>query len=170
MPISITVKSDGVLEQVRANLDKLPQWYPAIIRTHLPRLGERIVEVMRSTVEPNRYTGGLSDSITSEYDDGEQSVAIFPTVERGQYDGGLILELGTRPIPNAPYAPIAAWADFRGLPAFPVWWKIRVEGVTAHPFLQATLEASESLIDETGRRIVTDMADSVLTGAGKVSL
>ena len=42
--------------------------------------------------------------------------------------------LGTGPIPNAPYGPIAEWAAHKGIPAFPVWYKIRTEGITANRF------------------------------------
>ena len=170
MSLSWSVKSDGTLEQIVANLQKFPQWWPVVVREYFPPLGERVSEIMRQVVEPHRYTGALSDSITSEYNDGDQSVSIFPTAMRGQYDAGQILELGTRPIPNAPYGPIAAWADFKGLPAFPVWWKIRNEGVNAYPFLQDTLDAADEHIHETMRRMLSQLADDILTGAGKTGI
>ena len=170
MSLNFSLQSDGTLEQLSANLARFPEWWPAIVRTHLPPLGERVADVMRETIEPHRYTGVLSDSITSKYDDGEQAVSIYPTAKRGEYDGGLILELGTRPIPNAPWGPIKAWADFRGLPAFPVWWKIRNEGVNAYPFLQDTLDTSDDQINEAIRRMLTELADHILTGTGTVSV
>lgn len=43
---------------------------------------------------------------------------------------------GTEPIPNAPYTPIAEWAEKKGLPAFPVWYKIRTEGISENRFDQ----------------------------------
>mgnify|MGYP003394521515 CR=1 FL=1 len=169
MPLELTIRTDQRFDDLVANLEAFPDYWPAIVREHLPELGKRIVEIMREMVDPNRYTGGLQDSIESVYDDGEQTVTINPTVMRGQWDGGLILEMGTGPIPNAPYAPIRAWADFRGIPAFPVWYKIREEGVAAHPFIDRTLDAADEVIAETGRRMASAVADTVLTGTGTVS-
>lgn len=171
MPLGVTIKTDRKIEQLRAALQAMPRWMPAVIRTHLPPLGERVVEVMQAEIEPHRYTGELSDSIVSEYDDGEYAVSVHPTAMRGgKHDAGVLLELGTDPIPGVPWAPIKAWADFRGIPAFPVWMSIRTRGVKPHPFLQRTLDSSEGLIAETARRMAEDVAQAVLTGTGTESV
>ena len=152
--MSITITSDGVLEQVSANLENYPSWMPRVVGESMEILGKVIVYRMRDQVEPNRYTGALSESISSEYDSGVMEVTISPKAERGAYDAGTILELGTAPIPNLPWAPIAAWADFRGLPAFPVWYKIMTQGVSAHPFLQGTLDNSEQAMTAAALQII----------------
>ena len=141
--MSVTIKSDGKLEAVVANLESGATWMPKIIEQGMRALGKQVITRMQAAIEPNRYTGALSESITSEYDSAQMAVSIFPTAKRGNYDGGVILELGTGPIPNAPWAPIARWAEFRGLPAFPVVYKIRTVGVSEHPFLQRTLDSAE---------------------------
>lgn len=158
----ISIKSDGRLEQFVKNLGEASQWMPTLIEQTLKPLGERIVKIMQAKVRENRYTGALEDSITSEYESGESRVVISPKAMRGRWDAGLILELGTKPIPNAPYGPIKKWADFRGLPAFPVWYKIRTQGVSAHPFLERTLDASESEIGQAAQELVDKMAEKVL--------
>ena len=167
--MSITVKSDGVLEQVAAKLADAPSWLPTVAERHMPWLGAQVGEVMEGVLEGNRYTGELQSSIVSEYNPTEQAVSIHPTAQRGgRGDGGVILELGTGPIPNAPYGPIAAWAAFRGLPAFPVWWKIRTVGIDAHPFLQRTFDdgATGAAMVTAAERIVTDGALEIAAAGG----
>lgn len=166
--MSITIKSDGVLEKVSAKLQSAAEWLPQIYDRHLPWVGAQIAETMEGVLERNRYTGSLQSSITVRYDAAAGEVAIGPTVMRGAYDGGTLLEEGTGPIPNAPFAPIAAWAEFRGLPAFPVWWKIRTVGVDAHPFLEPTINdpSSGAALEEAGKRIVTDAALEVVSVEG----
>ena len=170
--MSLTIKSDGVLEAVSAKLAAAADWMPAIYDRHLPWVGAQIGETMEGVLERNRYRGDLQGSITAEYDSAAAEVAIGPTVRRGAYDGGTILEEGTGPIANAPWAPIAAWAEFRGLPAFPVWWKIRTVGVDAHPFLERTLNdpATQDALSEAGKRIVTDAALEVVSVEGVSSI
>lgn len=170
MPLSFTFKADKSFEQVQQAIATLPSWMPAILRSHMPPLGDRIAEVMRTQVEPHRYTGALSDSIESEYQDSDYSVSIHPTATRGNYDAGAILELGTKPIRRAPWEPIKAWAEFRGVPAFPVWYAIRTRGVRAHPFLDRTLAESAGPMTETARRIVTDVAIAITSGTGTNSI
>lgn len=164
--MSFSIKSDGVLEQVSANLQAMPGWMPAIVQANMERLGTAAVEEMRTAVEPNRYTGALSESILHKAEDGGYSQHIYPTAQRGPYDGGAILESGTRPIPNAPWGPIAGWAAFRGLPAFPVVYKIRTQGVSPHPFLDRTLEATGPHIARAGQDILIEMGARAMHGGG----
>ena len=173
--MTVTIKSDGVLEAVAAKLAAAPDWLPTIYERQMPWLGAQVSEVMEGVLEGNRYTGELQSSIVSVYDPSAAEVSIHPTAQRGgRGDGGVILELGTGPIPNAPYGPLAAWAAFRGLPAFPVWYKIRTVGADAHPFLQRTFDdgATGQAMQETARRIVIDGALEVVSveGVSSVSL
>lgn len=121
------------------NLRNAPKWMLVRRRKAARQLGRLGVDAMRDMVDVNRYTGKLGGSISATYADDGSTVAISPKVMRGKYDGGLLLEMGTRPIPNAPWQPIKRWANFKGLPAFPVWYKIRTRGVSPHPFLERTL-------------------------------
>lgn len=172
--MSISIKSDGVLEAVSAKLAAAPSWLPAIYATHLPWLGAQIAETMEGVLERNRYTGGLQGSITARYDSAATEVAIGPTAMRGAYDAGTLLEEGVGHPVAVPWAPIAAWADFRGIPAFPVWWKIRNVGIEAHPFLQPTMDdgQTQTAIEEGARRIVTDAALEAVSveGVNAISL
>lgn len=155
-----TITSDGVLEAVAAKLDAIDEWFPELLQPHMELLGRAEEDVMYTLLEPNRYTGALQESITSMYDPTAQEVAIYPTAQRGDFDAGTLLELGSGPIANAPWAPIKAWADFRGVPAFPVWWAIREFGVKPHPFLQRTADDLRTVtaMTTTATRIVADMA------------
>ena len=168
--MSLRIEVDSTLEAINANLQALPRWMPAVIRIHLDTLGTIAVDRMREAVEPNRYTGALADSVDHHPQDDGYTQAIYPDAKRGTWDAGALLELGTQPIPRAPWAPIKAWADFRGLPAFPVWWKIRNEGVNPHPFLERTMQALEPQINEAALRMVATSVDQILHGGGTESV
>lgn len=49
------------------------------------------------------------------------------------------LDTGTRPH-TPPMAPIKEWAEFRGLPWFPVWRGIMMRGTRAHPYIDQCIE------------------------------
>lgn len=133
-----SVRTEGLEELVR-NFLSAPQWTAQFVDANMQQLGRRIAYLMRLQVKKHRYTGALEDSIVSQYDPGAQSVEIGPTAKRGgRWDAGLLLQRGTGPIARVPFEPIRKWAEFRGLPAGPVWWKIKTRGVTAHPFLEET--------------------------------
>ncbi len=166
MPISYTIKSDGKLEFITKNIAEMPRWMPAIIRTHMDHLGEVGEDRMKAAVADNRYTGSLEESIHHRSEDAGLTTVIEPTVKRGKWDGGLILEHGTGPIPNAPWGPIKAWAAFRGIPGWPVLYTIRTRGVKAHPFLDRTLTSMQSDIEEAARRIADEVARTALFGGG----
>lgn len=152
------------------NLARMPSWMPTIIRTHMDTLGRIVEDRMREAVAPNLYTGALSESIKHHAEDGGYTTVIEPLAKRGNWDAGTILEMGTRPIPNAPWAPIKRWAEFRGLPGWPVLYKIRTQGVDAHPFLERTDAASQPHLTETARRIIDEAADKIVHGGGKIGL
>lgn len=164
---SATVQSDGKFEQFAANINSLPRWMPGIVRKHMGPLGRTLQQTMRDTIAQHRYTGALEQSITSELRDGGQEVHIFPTAKRGRWDAGTILELGA---PNArpPWAAIKPWADFRGLPAFPIWYSMTVlgRGVKAHPFLERTKRAGERAMLDAARDMVMDAAHALVSGTG----
>ena len=163
MPDYEGIKSDGVLEMFMNNLATAPEWTPRIIETAMHPLGSRIVGNMQSAVSDNRYTGDLEESISYDYNTGAMQLEISPKAMRGKWDAGLLLELGTRPIPNAPWSPIKAWADFRGVPGFPILMKIREVGVSPHPFLDRTLERSMPDVENTGQEIVDAMANKMVS-------
>lgn len=55
------------------------------------------------------------------------------------------VDTGTRPH-TPPMKPIKEWAEFRGLPWFPIWLSIVRRGTKAHPYLDRSIQ-------ETNRRI-----------------
>ncbi len=159
------IKSDGVLEKFTENIQTIGQWMPTIIELQMRELGQGIAVIMKREVSQHRYTGALEDSITSDYT--PTQVEIGPNAKRGSgVDAGVILELGTKPIPNLPFGPIQKWADFRGIPAGPVWHSIRENGVKAHPFLNRTLVASEGAIQDAAQAIVDKAAEKIIDVSG----
>lgn len=165
----ISIRSDGVLERFVQHLHTADDWMPRVIESGLTYLGRQIGVIMRQQVSPHRYTGELEESITSEYSAAQMQVEIGPTAKRGGgHDAGVILEMGTRPIPNLPFEPIRKWAEFRGIEAGPVWASIRENGVKAHPFLDRTLAASEGEIENAAKTIADMAADNIVQTAGIV--
>jgi hypothetical protein len=148
MPISVRWEPTDAPAVMAGNLKTAPDWMPKVVSKAAHQLGPAAVDIMRDVTDANRYTGALGESISDEYSNNDYTVTISPKAMRGgKWDAGLLLEFGTRPIPNAPWAPIKAWANFRGLLAFPVWLKIRRAGVSAHPFLDRALENLSAEID-----------------------
>ena len=164
MPL-IRVRSDGVLEQVAANLASAPSWMPKIKRKTIKWIGPSAVKKMQGMLGRNYYTGALMRSVEDEYTESDSVVTISPTAQRGKWDAGLILEFGTGPIPHAPWAPIARWADAKDAPMPGAWLKIRRVGVSAHPLLSDTLEAVNPDLDEAIDKALGWMIGAVLHGA-----
>ena len=158
----LVISRDANLEKIISNLGNAPTWMPKVVKTSFEILGRMVVANMQLQTLPNRYTGSLAESIRADYNSSEMELTVGPTAQRGRWDGGLILQLGTRPIPNAPWGPIARWATFRGLPAFPIVYKIRTEGVAAHPFVHETLGRSWPAIESAAIRIV-ELASKEIT-------
>ena len=52
---------------------------------------------------------------------------------------------GTRPH-AAPMSAIRAWAEFRGIPWFPVWLSILEKGTEANPYIDRSIELTERQI------------------------
>ena len=153
-----------VIKGIQARLRSEPAWMPNRSERHMRKLGSKAVRRMQYATLHNTYTGALHDSIRDFYEDRGMTVLIAPTVMRGRYDGGSILEAGTKKIPNAPWAPIARWAAFKGLPAFPVVYKIRTRGVKKHPFLQRTLDDTRPDIDAELGALAEDILSYILNG------
>ncbi len=166
MPISITVHVDHNWEELEKRLLASPDWMPKIFKMNLDKLKPFVIQNMRAAVEQNRYTGALESSIEGRTEQGmdDATLTVSPMANRGRWDAGTILELGTGPIPNAPWMPIKQWAEFKGLPPFPVWYKIRREGVSAHPFLERTIDLSQSSLEWTAQSIAGDIATQIAIG------
>ena len=132
------IRTENLEPMVRA-FSTAPQWFGRHVTSNMEQLGRRLAYLMRVQLKPNRYTGTLEESAVSTYNPGQQRLEVGPTAKRKSYDAGMLLQRGTGPIARLPFAPIKAWAEFRGLPAGPVYWKIKTRGVSAHPFVEETL-------------------------------
>ena len=146
------------------HLSGAQSWVPKYVDLNMEGLGRRIAYLMRMQVKRHTYTGALSESIASVYSRAKLKLEIGPTAKRGSYDAGLLLQRGTRPIPKLSFGPIAKWAAFRGLPAGPIWMKIKTKGVDAHPFLEQTLARGDVqvAIQNTAKRIGIDLGAHTL--------
>jgi len=135
-----------------------------ILGARLDGLGRRIRYVMKQRLHGHRYTGALEDSVN--YLVSGNRVEIGPTAKRGRYDAGWLLQAGTGPISKLPFGPIAKWAAFRGLPAGPIWYKIKTQGVKAHPWLE-DVEAdgrTRVAIENTARALAMQIASYAVLG------
>lgn len=164
--ISLTVDMSDI-GRTAAEMKTAPQWIPGMVDKELPRLGKKVVPIMRRQVRSNRYTGTLEDSIQSEYSSTEKSVEIGANANRGQFNAGLLLQEGTRPISNVPWKPILAWATRKGIDnSYFVKKKIKEEGVDAHPFLQETMDSPDfqNAMDEVARKLGDQIAARSISG------
>ena len=168
MPLTYQIETDQTLEKIVGNLHKAPKWYPAIVRRHMPTLGRKVKREMKAQVSRHRYKGDLEDKMQNQSSGKGFVQTIGSEARRGAHDAGILLELGTRPH-TPPWAPIAEWAEFRGLPAFPIWYSITTKGTKPHPFVHATLNKSKKHILETARRIAEKVASDILAGTGTAS-
>ena len=162
------MKASPDFRKFERSLATAATWMPPIIGRHMRNLGRFAQDHMQAQIEHNNYTGALSRSTRWKYFPADTHLEINPTAMRGSHDGGLLMEFGTRPH-RAPWSPIKQWADFRGLPAGAVWYKIKTRGTAAHPFVDETLQRAQGDIDDAGQYIVDDMADRVLGIKGETT-
>lgn len=167
----LNIHEDGGIKKfLRAN-QQATRWMPQVIKKNLTALKPYIVENMRDVLSVTNYSGKTSRSVRGHVQGAPVELFVEPTAKRGSYDAGLIRELGTRPIPNAPWKPIKKWAIARGLPPFPVWYKIRTRGIGKHPFLEPTIVRSRRDFDDAAGWIVKmaaqRLADAVSGGGAE---
>lgn len=125
------------LQQLADDLKIAPQKAIRSIHKSMNRFGPKAVRAFRKVLEKNTYTGQLMDSVSYDYSESAFELEAGTTLKRGNFDGGSILEYGTRPIPNVPWRPLYNWAVFKGFDnPFALVAKIRGQGVNPHPFVQ----------------------------------
>ena len=171
----IEIKVDmGQIIQVITPMKSANIWVRQQFHKFLPDLGRRVSDAMKEQVRPRRYTGDLEWSITFDYNMAKLEVVIGPKAKRGNYDAGMILQEGTKPIHNLPWKPIAQWGAFRNKPSMSVralWLGIRAHGVAAHPFLEETLrrgDVQQALID-TADKLGVQIAAHAISGRTMLS-
>lgn len=159
MPVTMRWSPVNAPRVLNRNLRSAASWMPKTITRTSRIIGLTGVRDMQHAVAPNRYTGALSDSISAEYSDGDTVITISPKALRGgRWDAGSILEFGTRPIARCPYVPIKTWASVKGAPMPGAWLKIRLRGVSPHPFLDRTMDALGPHLDP----IMSEMLDYII--------
>ena len=152
----LTVKAPE-LETWAANIGRVGAMRDEFVMRNFQALGKRVEYIVRRVLHPHRFMGSLEDSVASEVSG--TRVEIGPSAHAGGYDRGLILERGTGPIPNLPFEAIRRWAEFRGLPAGPVWMAIRGQGVKEHLWLDDVLAQGDFQValEHTAQRIGMDL-------------
>lgn len=150
----LIVTSEGIKELAVSLADTAADMSPQV-KEVLEEMGPKIAAMMRRALAPHRYTGELSDSITWDYKSSQRELHVGSDMVRRNYNALSLLESGTGPIPALPFTPIARWAEFRGIPAGPVWMSIKEGGVTAHPIRDPLIVSPEftSLLSEGAKRL-----------------
>ena len=144
----LTIKSEGIREIAEALAISVRD-ARKVVDENMEHMGPILARMMQRQLAKHRYTGALEESVVWRYEPSRRELRIGSNLQRGgRYNALALLERGTGPITNLPFAPIAAWAAFRGLPAYPVWMSIKKRGVKPHPImedLQARPEFHRSL-------------------------
>jgi hypothetical protein len=151
--VPITVEEIG-LKEMAERLSNVSGIRGRFVRGNMQKLGGRIQWIMRQSLREHRYTGELEESV--QYEATDDAVEIGPTKKyKGGHDAGRILETGTGPIPRLPFEPIRKWAEFRGIPAGPVWMSIRERGIKPHPWLEKVMMRGDfkTALENSARRL-----------------
>ena len=128
-------------------------------------MGPRIADLMRRALAPHRYTGELAESVTWEYKSGPRELHVGSDLTRRNYNALSLLEGGAKPNAAVPFTPIAKWAEFKGLPAGPIWMSIKTRGVEAHPIREPLMisPAFVSLLDSGAKKLGENIVIKALT-------
>lgn len=161
--MSVSIVSPD-LQKLVQRLAQAEQMHTRFVSGNMNSLGRRLAYIVRRALNQNKYTGGLQNSVKSQLEGDRLEVG--PTLKRRGYDAGWLLEEGTRPIPRLPFGPIKKWAEFRGIPAGPVWYKIKTRGVSPHPWLDRAMSAGDTrvAIENTAKRIGMQLATFTMKG------
>jgi hypothetical protein len=136
--MSVAVDTSG-LSKMATNFAEASGLKAQFVQANLAHLGTKLVAIIRESLEQHRYRGELQDSVSATLE--PERLTVGPRKKyKGGWDAGWILQTGTGPIERVPFAPIKAWAEHRGLPAGPVWYKIKTVGVSGHPWLERTID------------------------------
>ena len=138
----LIVTSEGIKELSVALADTAADMGPQV-KEVLEEMGPKVAAMMQRALSPHRYTGQLSDSITWEYKSGQRELHVGSDLTYKNYNALSILESKTGGNPSVPFTPIARWAEFRGLPAGPIWMSIKKKGTAAHPIRDPIIVSSE---------------------------
>ena len=138
----LSIKTEGIRE-LAASLEATAGDVRTQVKDTMEHMGPIIVNMMRRQMAPHRYRGDLENSIEWSYNPSTRELRVGSNLMRGSYNALAILERGTRPNDAVPFAPIAAWASFRGLPAGPIWMSIKQRGLMAHPVTEPTIVRPE---------------------------
>ena len=138
----LSVKTEGFRE-IAASLEATAADTRAQVEATMEHMGPIIVNMMRRQMSSHRYKGDLENSIEWSYNPSKRELRIGSNLMRGTFNALAILERGTGPNPSVPFAPIAAWAAFRGIPAGPVWMSIKQKGIKGYPVTEPTIMRPE---------------------------
>ena len=172
--VSISVDTSEI-RRVIANFGTASSWMPPIVDKDMIALGAKLKQIMKEQVKPRYYTGKLEGSIQSDYNSGTKTLEIGPTAKRGNYDAGLIIELGTRRISGVPFKPIRDWGMARNLNMKQIrgaWLKIRDRGVSPHPFLMETMNRPDfqAALQDAATKMGVEIAAKAIAGGNVIGV
>lgn len=134
------------------------------VRDVMEHMGPIIVNMMRRQMSEHNYTGNLSESIEWSYAPHNRQLRVGSNLMRKQWNAMAILERGTGPNDAVPFAPIAAWATTKGLPAGGVWMNIKKYGIKGHPIVEPTTMRPEfqRTLNAGAKKLATDIMTNAM--------
>lgn len=160
----LSIKTEG-LRELAASLQATIADTRKQVEDTMTHMGPIIVNMMRRQMAPHRYKGDLENSIEWSYNPSSRELRVGSSLMRGSFNALAILERGTGPNESVPFAPIAAWAAFRGIPAGPVWMSIKQGGTMAHPVTEPTIVRPEfqRSLNAGAKKLASDILVKALT-------
>jgi HK97 gp10 family phage protein len=150
----ITIEAPGFDDLIR-DFSKAPDVVGAQLKNAVRRSA---VIIQREAIKESPIDQGILRSQINVTFPGEFSATISSDAKYSIY-----IHEGTPPH-KAPWAPIAAWAKRKGLPAFPIWYSIQQKGTKANPFMKRAAEKSENDIQGEFNTAVKKVAHYLANG------
>ncbi len=93
--------------ELAAKFAKFPTWTPQVVEANFRTLGVKITRMMQSELQPVKFKGDLANSVSSEIDVHNMTLAVGPTAKEAGY-----VYYGTKPH-WAPIEPLKEWAKWK---------------------------------------------------------
>lgn len=116
------------------------------------------IHIQREAIKESPIDSGVLRSMINVTFPGEFSATISSDAKYSIY-----VHEGTPPH-KAPFKPIAKWAQRKGIPAFPIWYKIQQKGTKANPFMKRGVKNAESDVKQEFDKAVKKVAHFLASG------
>ena len=148
MEIRVTVEGAIPIAQ---RYERAPKIMEELFTSNFRTLGGHVAWVMRTHMQPKKYTGQMERSVSWEVAPRPPWVAIGPTAPHAQY------VLNGTPPHWAPIQPLLRWAEWKlgdAKAAYKVQRKIAKFGTEGYDFLEMTMQDARfqsALVNTAGR-------------------